>query len=77
MRLPSFREAGEPGLVLDGMADIGMINRQRGRWSQWVDFQPEDMHVQKQRGKWFVQPDTFMLRGTIPTPQDYADAEVR
>ena len=70
------REAGEPGIVLEGMADVN-VNRTRGKWSQWVDFTPEAMRVQKVKGQWQVQQDTWMLRGTLPTPQDYANAKVK
>jgi hypothetical protein len=69
------REAGDQGLVLDGMVGLGM-NRQRGHWSQWVDFQPEALRVQKVKGQWQVNQDTRLLRGQPPQPQDYANAQV-
>jgi hypothetical protein len=72
------REAGEPGILLDGMSNLGIgANRQRGRWSQWADFRPEPMKVQKVKGQWQVHQDTWMLHGTIPTPNDFADAGVK
>ena len=70
------REAGEPGLLLDGLAGMNMV-RQRGRWSQWVDFQPESVHVQKVKGRWQVNDDTWMLRGRVPGAQDFAKAGVK
>jgi len=70
------REAGEPGLVLDGLAGLNMV-RQRGRWSQWVDFQPEAVPVQKVKGRWQVNEDTWMLRGRVPGAQDFAKAGVK
>ncbi|MGA8022439.1 MAG: hypothetical protein WB990_05695, partial [Candidatus Acidiferrales bacterium] len=30
---------GQSGLVLDGMSNV-VVNKQSGRWSQWVDFTP-------------------------------------
>jgi hypothetical protein len=71
------REAGDQGVLLDGMGSQTMM-RQRGRWTQWVDFQPEPMRVQKQNGKWQVTQDTWFLRGgALPTPADYAKAGVK
>jgi hypothetical protein len=70
------REAGEPGILLDGLVGIN-INRQRGRWSQWVEFQPEPVKVQKVKGKWQVHQDTWLLRGTVPGPQDFVNAGVK
>jgi hypothetical protein len=70
------REAGEPGILLDGLVGIN-INRQRGRWSQWVEFQPEPVKIQKVKGKWQIHQDTWLLRGKAPVPQDFADAAVK
>jgi hypothetical protein len=70
------REAGDQGIMLDGMMGAG-VYRQRGRWTQWVDFQPEPVQIQKVKGTWQVQPDTWLLRGTIPTAQDFAKAGVK
>lgn len=69
------REAGDPGLVLDGLVGVG-ISRQRGRWTQWVNFQPQALRVRKVRGQWQVTQDTFLLHGNPPGPQDYANAQV-
>lgn len=69
------REAGDPGIVLEGMADVN-VNRPRGRWSQWVDYTPGSLHIQKVKGKWQIRPDTWMLSGNLPTTQDYANAGV-
>jgi hypothetical protein len=70
------REAGEQGVVLEGMANITVM-RARGAWSQWIDYQPEPLHVQKVKGQWQVQPDNPLLTGKIPGPQDYASAGVK
>ena len=69
------REAGDQGLVLEGMVGLN-INRQRGRWSQWADFQPNPIRLQKVKGQWQVNQDTLLLRGQPPQPQDYANAQV-
>lgn len=70
------REAGDPGLMLDGLVSLN-ASRQRGAWSQWVDFQPAAVRVQKLNGRWQVNPDTLLLRGTPPGPADYANAGVK
>jgi hypothetical protein len=72
----SCREAGDPGMLMDGMGDV-TVDRVRGRWTQWGGIQPDAIRVSKQRGQWHVQSDTWLLRGTIPTPQDYANAGVK
>jgi hypothetical protein len=69
------REAGEPGVLLDGLVGVNTF-RQRGRWSQWVEFQPEAVHVQKVKGQWQVHQDTWLLRGRVPGAQDFAKAGV-
>ena len=71
-----YREAGEQGVMLAGMGPM-MIMRRRGAWTQWVDFQPISARVQKQKGKWIVEQDTFMMRGRVPTAADYAKAGVK
>lgn len=70
------REAGEQGVVLEGMANVTVM-RARGAWSQWIDYQPESLHVQKVKGQWQVQPDNPLLTGKTPGPQDYASAGVK
>ena len=70
------REAGEQGIVLDGMAGISVF-RQRGRWSQWIEFQPEAVKIQKVKGKWQVHEDTWLHRGKLPGPQDFGKAGVK
>jgi len=70
------REAGEPGLLLDGLVGLNMV-RQRGRWSQWVEFEPEAVRVQKVKGRWQINEDTWMLRGRVPNAQDFAKAGVK
>jgi len=70
------REAGEPGILLDGAVG-GNVTRQRGRWSQWVEFQPEAVQVQKVKGNWQINQDTWLLRGKLPKPDDFAKAGVK
>jgi hypothetical protein len=72
----SCREAGDSGMLMDGMGDV-VVDRVRGRWTQWAGIQPEAIRVSKQRGQWHVVADTWLLRGTIPTPADYANAGVK
>jgi hypothetical protein len=71
-----LREVGEMGFIMgDG---VGMqVQRVKGRWSQWVDHTPEWVQVQKVKGKWEVHLDTWLLHGTIPTPQDYTKAGIK
>jgi hypothetical protein len=71
------REAGgDGGMVVDGMGSFGP-NRQRGRWTEWVDFTPGPMRFQKVKGQWQFKWDGSYLRGTLPGPQDYTTAGVR
>jgi hypothetical protein len=70
------REAGDQGVLLDGLANVTAF-RQRGRWSQWVDFQPEPVQMQKVKANWQAQQDTWLLRGTLPTPEDFSNAGVK
>lgn len=71
-----YREAGDPGLIADGLADL-RVNRQRGRWTQWIDFQPSALRLQKAKGQWQINRDTFLLRGRIPQAQDLSNAGVQ
>jgi hypothetical protein len=68
------REVGEQGVVL---GDFGQVQRGKGRWSQWIDETPERIQVWKVKGKWEVHQDTYLLRGTIPKPQDYTKAGIK
>ena len=70
------REAGDQGILLDGLANLTVF-RQRGQWTQWVDFEPEPVQVQKVKGNWQAQQDTWLLRGSIPGPEDFANAGVK
>jgi hypothetical protein len=71
------REAGgDGGMVLDGMGSFGP-NRHRGGWTEWVDFTPGPMRFQKMKGQWQFKWDGSYLRGTLPGPQDFANAGVR
>jgi hypothetical protein len=72
----SCREAGDQGMLMDGMGDVN-AERVRGRWTQWAGIQPDPIQVSKQRGQWHVIADTWLLRGTIPTPGEYANAGVK
>ena len=55
------REMGVQGFTL-GMA--GTIVRP-GQWSQWVDYQPPPLRVQRVKGKWEVHPDNSLLEGKV------------
>ncbi len=70
------REAGDQGILLDGLANVTVF-RQRGRWSQWLDFQPEPVQIQKVKGNWQVHEDTWLLRGSIPGAEDFGNAGVK
>lgn len=70
------REAGDQGVLLDGMANVTVF-RQRGRWTQWVDFTPEPLHLQKVKGLWQIPQDTWLLRGRLPQAEDFANAGVK
>ena len=72
----SCREAGDPGIALEGLSNP-TVDRQRGQWTQWLDWQPDPIHIQKTKGQWQIDQDTWLLRGTLPTPQDYANAGVK
>ena len=69
------REAGESGFVMEGV-NLNVMRR-RGAWSQWIDYTPRPIQVQKVKGKWEVHEDTTLLHGRIPTPADYAKAGVK
>jgi hypothetical protein len=72
------REAGDDGFLLEGMSNLGVsVSRHRGRWTQWADYQPEAIRLHKTKGKWEIQQDTWLLRGSIPQPADYANAGVK
>ena len=70
------REAGDQGILLDGLANVTTF-RQRGRWTQWVDFQPEPVRIQKVKGNWQINQDTWLLRGNLPGPEDFSNAGVK
>ena len=70
------REAGDPGMALDGLSNPS-VNRQKGQWCQWVDWQPDPVRIQKTKGQWQIDEDTWLLRGTLPAAQDYANAGVQ
>jgi hypothetical protein len=70
------REVGDPGVAFEGLAGVG-LNRQRGRWTQWVDYPADSVRLQKVKGKWQVSQDNNLLRGKLPTPADFAQAGVK
>ena len=70
------REAGDAGIVLDGVANAN-VTRRHGQWSQWVDYTPFAMRIQKLKGKWQVNQDNTLCRGTLPTAADLARAGVK
>jgi hypothetical protein len=73
----SCREAGgDNGMVLDGMSNV-VVSKQRGRWSQWVDFTPGPLRLQRVKGVWQFQWDGSYLRGRLPGAQDFANAGIQ
>ena len=70
------REAGDPGYLLEGKEGAN-FTRPKGQWSQWVDHQPEAVQVQKVKGTWQAHEDTWLLRGKMPGPGDWANAGVK
>jgi hypothetical protein len=70
------REAGDTGMLLDGLGDTN-ATRQHGQWTPWSEYLPENMRLVKVKGQWQVNEDTWLLRGTIPTADDYAKAGVK
>ena len=68
------REAGDPGQALGGTAGY---NRQHGQWTSWFDCPPEAFSMTKTKGKWDVFPNSVLIRGQLPTPNDYANAGVK
>jgi hypothetical protein len=73
----SVREAGDSGMVVDGLSSNGTATRQKGQWSRWMDYLPDPIQLQKIKGSWVIEQDTWLLRGTAPTPMDYANAGVK
>jgi hypothetical protein len=74
------REAGgQQTYVMEGLGDgqQAYVEKQPGRWSQWIDMQPGPLRLQKHKGAWQFQWDGSYLRGTLPGPQDFAMAGVR
>ena len=70
------REAGDNGIMLEGITG-STYERKHGVWSAWLDFKPEPVRVQKIKGKWEVNMNTWMLKGRLPTPADFAKAGVK
>ena len=54
------REAGDQGILLDGLANLTVF-RKRGQWTQWVDFEPEPVQVQKVKANWQLASPTRHL----------------
>jgi hypothetical protein len=73
------REAGgQHTFVLGGMADgqQAYVEKQPGRWTQWVTFTPGPLSFQKEKGRWTFSYDATYLRGQLPAPGDFAAAGV-
>jgi hypothetical protein len=70
------REAGDPGMALDGLSNPS-VDRVRGQWCQWVDWQPDPVTIYRAKGQWQIDQDTWLLRGTAPAAQDFANAGVK
>ena len=74
------REAGgQQTYVLEGLGEgqQAYVEKQPGRWTQWIDIKPGPLRLQKNKGAWQFQWDGSYLRGTLPGPQDFALAGVR
>lgn len=69
------REAGEPSVAFDGL--VGGVMRQRGRWTQWVDYQPMPLRVQKAKGQWHTRTDNTVVAGHPASAADFAKAGVK
>ena len=54
-----------------------VLERLRGRWTQWVDFTPEPLKLQRVKGQWQIPQDTWLLRGKLPGAEDFASAGVK
>ena len=54
-----------------------VVSKQRGRWSQWVDFTPGPLRLQRVKGVWQFQWDGSYLRGRLPGAQDFANAGIQ
>ncbi len=70
------REVGDPGIAFEGLLGVNMTRR-RGQWTPWADYHVDSIRVQKMKGKWQVSQDNNILRGTLPTPADFATAGVK
>jgi hypothetical protein len=55
-----MREVGDPGPVSGRTVSV---MRRQGQWSQWVDYQPLPLRVQRVKGKWEVDPHNSLLEG--------------
>lgn len=70
------REIGDAGTSY--ISGTQMIERQRGQWTQWIDFRPQAVPVQKFKGKWQVKTPMGMfeghalLTGTLPPETIFA-----
>jgi hypothetical protein len=76
----SGREAGGSlDFVFGGLGSgpQAYVQRQSGRWSQWIAFTPGPMQFEKVKGAWQFRWDGSYLRGTLPGSQDFAAAGVK
>jgi len=58
-----MREVGDQGLVSGTTVSV---NRPWGSWSQWVDYQPLPLRLQRVKGKWEWDRNNPMVEGMIP-----------
>jgi hypothetical protein len=72
---PCREGGGQEGLAFEGISNV-TVNKYPGRWTQWVDFTPGPLRLQKQRGGWQFRWDGSYLQGRLPGPQDFANAGV-
>jgi hypothetical protein len=76
----SGREAGGSlDFVFGGLGSgpQAYVQRQSGRWSQWIAFTPGPMLFERVKGAWQFRWDGSYLRGTLPGSQDFAAAGVK
>ena len=72
---PCREGGGQEGLAFEGISNV-TVNKHPGRWTQWVDFTLGPLGLQKQRGRWQFRWDGSYMHGTLPGPQDFANAGV-
>jgi len=72
----TMREVGDPAMVAEGMSNPS-AERQKGKWSVWVEYQTQSVNAQKVNGQWQISDGGTLRAGTIPTPDDFANAGIQ